>query len=128
MRTATARILNRRQNSGWRALTWVLVLAFGLQSYITQTHIHGAASSFDMPAAGKIFFKTPAPAGSGDRNDAGDCPLCQAIVHAGTFFAPVVLALLLPTSWTEQFVLIRIASPVTGGGAYHWQSRAPPRG
>ena len=127
MRTGATRVLTSGQ-SGWRALTWVLVLAFGLQSYITQTHIHGAASLFDAPVAiGKIFGKAPAPATPGDRDDGSDCPLCQAIVHAGAFFAPVAITLFLPVSWIEPFVHVPVAGLSSGGTAYHWQSRAPPR-
>ncbi len=126
MRKGATRTLSRGQ-SGWRALTWILVLAFGLQSYITQTHIHGTASAFDIPAAGKILSKTPAPANPDDRNDASTCPLCQAIVHAGVFFAPAALAIVLPVSWIEHFVLAPTAAPSGSGIAYHWQSRAPPR-
>lgn len=124
MRTAATRVLSRQ--SGWQALTWILVLAFGLQSYVTQTHIHGVAASFDVPIAGKVLSKTPTPTNPGDR-DAGDCPFCQAIVHAGAFFAPAAIAILLPGCSSEQLWLLHIADPVPGGGAYHWQSRAPPR-
>jgi hypothetical protein len=126
MRTGATRVL--KGQSGWRALTWILVLAFGLQSYITQTHIHGSAASFEVPAIGKVFGKTPAPAAPGERDDGSACPLCQAIVHAGAFFAPAAIALFLPVSWIEPY--IHVLAPALSGSAnaYHWQSRAPPRG
>src|SRR5215469_9125953 len=38
----------RIRGSGFRAMAWILLVAFALQSYITETHIHG---TFDNAAA-----------------------------------------------------------------------------
>jgi hypothetical protein len=56
-----------------------------------------------------------------------DCPLCQAIVHAGAFFAPGPLVVFVPRLWIEsvpltvKLIAYRIAHSRDG------LSRAPPR-
>jgi hypothetical protein len=112
----------------WRfAVTWVLLLAFALQSYVTQTHFHPSAASERAPAiqlAGKALAQ-PAPPGG---DEAIACPICQAIAAVGTFLAPglpsaqppAVLVLL-----ASNFVAVAGLAATPAGFA--WRSRAPPQ-
>ena len=66
MKLAAAHLPSTARSCAQRLLvTWVLLLAFTLQSYVTQTHFHGAASSGDRAPVVKILGQTSArgPAG-----------------------------------------------------------------
>jgi hypothetical protein len=75
-------------------LTGFMLLAFLLQSYATQTHIH---FSPDVSAPAKISAAAPAPdkknAPSDDNPD--NCPLCQ-LLYGGQYVAPDALVFFLP--------------------------------
>ncbi|MGH6888572.1 MAG: hypothetical protein ACREHF_05175 [Rhizomicrobium sp.] len=111
-----------RGGAGWRAVTLVVVLAFTLQSYITQTHLHaqshaGAAQvTLDAPHHGK----TPLDEG------VGACPFCQATVHAGAFFVPSSPVLVLPASPIGFVSFAPTPAAPVPGVAHTWYSRAPP--
>jgi hypothetical protein len=115
----------RSERAVRRAISWILLAAFTLQSFITQTHIHGVPQAGGRAAIVKVFESTPAHKAPGE-NTTADCPLCQAIVHSGAFFAPVAPTLVLPATWaTHATPLLVIAA--TGIAVTHiWQSRAPP--
>ena len=112
-----------RGSTRWRSLTWILLLSFALQSYITQTNIHLAAPPAAKAPIVKTVNKAPAPA---DR-DPLNCPFCQAIASAGAFFTSAAPLLPLPSLWAE------VAAPLASVGVarrtftHGWQSRAPPR-
>jgi hypothetical protein len=116
----TAMHVRGNRRSDWRFVACLLLIAFTLQSYITQTHIHDVRFS----PISKIL------AGSNDKspinNTPTDCPLCQAVAHDGPFFVPAIALLLLTT------VLIRLVTrpPRAGTNAdvpvHSWQCRAPP--
>ncbi|HEY1614457.1 MAG TPA: DUF2946 family protein [Rhizomicrobium sp.] len=116
----------RCKGRGWQALTWVFALAFALQSYATQTHIHGSPQASGAAGYARLAGGAPhdkAPVG----NDLTDCPFCQAIVHAGAFFAPAAQAPLPPFLVVERidvFAHPKVAGVTTAHG---WQSRAPPQ-
>jgi hypothetical protein len=112
-------VLARKGSSGWRFIACLILIAFTLQSYITQTHIHNlapAAIAKIVPSHGK------APV---DDNPV-DCPFCQAVAHDGPFFAPTVPLLILSVAFVElaapAFSLHRPSDVLT----HIWQSRAPP--
>ena len=127
MRSAVAANFRRigRGSVKWRSLTWILLLAFTLQSYITQTHIHPVAHPAANASIVKNASQAPAPAPA-DR-DALNCPFCQAIATAGAFFTPAAPLLILPTLWvrvTPPPVSLVLLHPAFARG---WNSRAPPR-
>lgn len=103
-------------------MTWILLLAFSLQSFITETHLHPFAA-----AGSELALQAPiqghAPFDQGQAN----CPFCQAVVHAGAFFAPASPNVYRP-NWTAG---IAVFSAVRGvrilAGAHSWNSRAPPQ-
>jgi hypothetical protein len=117
----------RRRSLGWRSVAWFLLLAFTLQSYVTQTHIHGAAQGVGGAAIVKLLSKAPAHGNSPSENSSTDCPYCQAIVHAGAFFMPVTPVPIPLAVWSERIAPSIMASNVDSASAHDWHSRAPPR-
>src|SRR5690242_18423679 len=125
MRTAQAQSGGIR-GSGFRLVAWLLLIAFTLQSFITQTHIHRAVDGAAQSAIVKTLTKAPAhktPA----QNTTTDCPFCQAITHAGTFSAPSAPVLVLPVVWTESTSPVFLINAIRGLSSLPWQSRAPPQ-
>ena len=119
MRTQTA--FSWSTDRGWRGIVaGLLLIAFTLQSYVTQTHIHtGSPAAISKVLTGS-HGKMPVD------NSPMDCPFCQAVAHDGPFFLPSAPILLLSAIWVEM------AAPFFGTGAksdlpaHNWQSRAPP--
>jgi len=110
------------------AVTWILLLAFSLQTYIAQTHFHAppaapSRAAADQPA--KLVGHPPAPAGQ----DAIGCPLCQVAAAAGAFLAPAVSS----PQPARALAALAARSPIVVGLApapagFAWRSRAPPQG
>ena len=124
--TATAPISTglRRDSFGWRSMVWVLAIAFVLQSYVVQTHIHGASAS--LSSAAKTVSQ-PVGHGKAPAGDSGmDCPYCQAIMHAGSFLAPTAPLLSLPSLWIACAAQPGCPAALSLSPAHSWQSRAPP--
>lgn len=116
----------RRLGSASRFVVFVVVLAFGLQSYITQTHIHAWSEGFGgivENAATQSLAQHKAPLD----NSPVDCPFCQAVALAGVFVASATPLLHLPFVWVKADVLVFTARAVSVAIAHDWQSRAPPR-
>jgi len=124
MKVAAARHKGvRRTNAASRLLAFITVLAFALQSFIIQTHIH--SGSLTGPAA---ISAASSPSHSKDSHNKSpaDCPLCQAVAHTGAFLTPTAAAMLLPSS-VQNIVLCLVVQTVTAARAHGWQSRAPPQ-
>jgi len=105
----------------------MLLLAFTLQSFVTQTHVHFSLHAIDRAAAVKVLVNASDHGKSPIGNDTTDCPFCQAIFSAGAFFIPAPLPLLPPTMWAENVGRSMSASAPDSEIAHSWQSRAPPR-
>jgi len=116
-----------------RLLMFVTLIAFSLQTYLTQTHIHMASEGRAIAAldhaSGKAVPGTPAepadkyPPGE----DPANCPLCQEILHAGQFITPAAVPLLVPSA---PIFTVEIATPVAHlvpSVTHIWRGRAPPR-
>ena len=102
------------------AATWLLLLAFALQAYVTQTHLHAHA----FQPAPRASAQASSPEGGQDLA----CPLCQAVATAGVFLTPGVSAALPPT--VSAALLSHApaqAGRVIGPAGFAWRSRAPPR-
>jgi hypothetical protein len=115
----------RRRGIGSRAITFLLLFAFALQSYLTQTHIHGISGTPAQTCISKCVVHSPisqSPLGG-----AAECPLCQAIVHAGAFYAPAALAVLVLCVWVENALATPAQSAPRAALARNGLSRAPPR-
>ena len=118
--TTTAK---RRKAESWRsALSLVLLLAFSIQSFLVQTHVHALALGAPLsPAAVSTSHETQAPF------DADKCVLCQEFVHAGNYVLPGGLAVLPPTAHIS-LLPFELAPVVAARVISHdWMGRAPPR-
>lgn len=119
--TRTAKIAG----PGYRLIAWILLFAFTLQSFITQTHLHTAIDR----AGSAAIVKTLAPSHSKTpaKDDPSDCPYCQAIVHAGTFSVLSAPVLILP-SYVAVIVHPLVHAVAADTTSFRpWHSRAPPR-
>jgi hypothetical protein len=114
-----------RRDHGWRLATWALIVAFAIQSYITQTHIHAPARNA-VSGIAKVLVKNPARGKTQDHDDGAECLFCQAVVHSGAFFAPASPVLPLPAQSALVSASLVVAIVQGMRRAWIWQSRAPP--
>ena len=111
----------KRTSSGWRFVVCLLLVAFTLQSYITQTHIHNTTPAAITKVSTHSNGKTPL------NDNPVDCPFCQAVAHDGPFHLPPAPLLILSIAFVELAPLaLRLDRP-SKAGAHIWRSRAPPR-
>jgi hypothetical protein len=97
------------------AVTLFALLAFTLQSYAMQVHLHGTSIAAEQnPGTAK---KT---------GDTAHCPICQEILHFGHYVTPSASAWS-PTLVVMAFTIIAVGRLVTASAPSHsWNSRAPP--
>ena len=88
--------IGEERSSGWRFIVGLILIAFTLQSYITQTHIHNAAPAAITKIVNHSHGKAPA-----DDNPM-DCPFCQAVAHDGPFFLPAIPLLILSIEFVDM--------------------------
>ena len=98
------------------------LLAFALQAYLVQTHMHGQPGILSL----KTHVSAPVQPAPFDPLAPANCALCQEILHAGTAITPHTseLALLLNGIVMAAAIALLPAealAPTTG-----WHSRAPP--
>ena len=99
------------------------LLAIAIQILVVQTHVH-------LPIAHASYLSSLSavsniPLGSPVDEDQANCPLCQEMVHAGSFLLPA--AILTPTPIVadsdaaafEEIISISVTS-------HSWRGRAPP--
>jgi hypothetical protein len=128
MNGATANRARPGRLGVWRiAATWALLFAFALQSYITQTHIHGVSAAIGPAASGQVFDTTFAQAPAHGEDEAIACPFCQAAAAAGAFFTPppVQIATSRVQTLAAHVPFERNQASVTA--SFAWRSRAPPQ-
>jgi hypothetical protein len=104
----------------------LVLFAFTLQSYVTQSHIHDGLRGSGAIATVKSDAKAPSHRKSPLDDNPLNCSICQAVAHAGAFLMPATLPLLpaLSAELATPFIALR----AVGAGAMHdWQSRAPPQ-
>jgi hypothetical protein len=113
----------RRTSAASRLLALVTVLAFALQSFIIQTHIHSGSL-----AGPSTITTASSPSHSKDSHNKSpaDCPLCQAVAHTGAFLTPAAAAMLLPSS-VQNIALYLVVRTIAVAHTHGWQSRAPPQ-
>ena len=102
-----------------RLVVSLLLIAFSLQSYVAQTHIHETAAK---PA---VLIHHPghnSPVGSSPF----DCPFCQVVTHAGSFLMPEATIPLLAVQWAEMMPPQLFSAENSTAPNRNWQSRAPP--
>jgi hypothetical protein len=115
----------RRSGSASRLVVAIAVLAFALQSYFTQTHIHILSQGLGLAhiAATQKPEQSKIPLNSSPV----DCPFCQAVTHAGVFFAPAALLFYVSAVWLKSIAFFLKTREPFNASAYDWQSRGPPR-
>ncbi len=110
------------------ALVLLTLVAFTLQGFLTQTHIHRR-----QPAGAPSIVDTfdGAPAKGGDKapskNSDQNCPLCQQFASAGSFVTPSAAATLLPAFSVSIIDVVVHAARTRIAVTHHWRGRAPPR-
>ncbi|HEX3653000.1 MAG TPA: DUF2946 family protein [Rhizomicrobium sp.] len=122
----------------WQQALFLFVgVAFLLQSYVAQTHIHplaqapaNALASLDSGISVK-GAKPDQQVPSRDRLPANDdpakCPLCQAVAHAGQYVWPHAAVFILP-QLAAAIVPVAVAIlRIPERQSHDWQGRAPPR-
>ena len=111
---------------GRRLATALIFVAFLLQGFVAQTHMHpesGAVSSI-VHFAGKAVH--PIPILPGNTDEAANCPLCQAIIHIGAYFPPAVLNVLVPHRENVSLPVLAVRDMRTDYHGHREQPRGPP--
>ena len=115
--------LAQKAPASQRLITLFALLAFFIQSFALQTHIHPDV----RPQASAVTAQNPAPPPLKNLDPVDQCRLCQEMVHAGVYVSPAVavIAASLNVAAAVFAATPRLAAePVR---AFGWQSRAPPR-
>jgi dienelactone hydrolase len=111
------------------ALVLFALLAFAFQSYVTQTHIHVGGQSFGalVQLAATDGAKSTASKDKYPANqDPSNCPICQEMVHSGSFITPSAIAAL-PPALAVSIVALRLEAAIAPQATSHsWRGRAPP--
>lgn len=128
----------RRSASSWKRLvvTFVALLAFVVQSFVTQTHIHVPGESYRFAAlsglqglAADTKLKASQQRdrhGIPPKDDSANCPLCQQINVAGAFVASPATLLHLPSELGSAEASKQVVAVAVSRTSHNWQGRAPP--
>jgi hypothetical protein len=103
-----------------------VLLAFSVQSFLTQSHVHPIIH--DRAAVALHLNIGPAKPGNlplGD--DSMNCSLCKEILQSGHFLGSALLVFALPAQVVSAFETAKIPEPPTTHTSFRWNSRAPPR-
>ena len=116
-------------------LTLFCLLAFSFQSYIAQTHIHIPGTT-DPGISALVSVHAPVSVNAKKQgehkqlpanDDTANCPLCQAVLHAGIFLTPALLVLLLPDTRAAIGPVLIVVPHREGAPSHAWHSRGPPQ-
>jgi hypothetical protein len=120
--TRPTRAISSSPSAFRRVVMLFALLAFALQAYLVQTHIHGQPGVLSL----KTHVSAPVQPAPFDPLAPANCALCQEILHAGTAIAPDNSQLALLLTWIAMAPAVALlpAEPIalTTG----WHSRAPP--
>jgi hypothetical protein len=114
-----------RAGLGHRLVAALIFAAFLLQGFVTQTHMHTGSSAIPTTIhfASKALHHAPTLPGSSDE---ANCPLCQAIVHAGAYIPPVVLDTLVRQRQSDTLPVVATRDARAAYYGYSEQPRGPP--
>ena len=121
--TGTGQSIAARKPLLARLAMLMLALTFAVQGIAVQTHIHGQPLT---ALSHVLHVSTPAGPTPQDLYDPANCPLCQEMLHAGVYVAPVVadfLVILNAVVFAPAFAVLPHAATER---QHSWQSRAPP--
>jgi hypothetical protein len=116
----------RQAFSARLAVVLLTLLAFTSQSIITQSHIHIGALSGNAITVAQKNAHQPLPAKTPAGDDQTNCPICQGLLHAGSYLAPSAAAVMLSTIATLVSVVVIQTVAITQTHSHAWKSRAPP--
>jgi hypothetical protein len=105
-----------------RLITLFALLAFFIQSFALQTHIHSVPL-----ASATTVAHTPAPAPLKNQDPVDQCRLCQELVHSGVYVSPSVTVIATSLNIVAAIFAALPSFAADPVRAFSWQSRAPPR-
>ena len=122
-RTATIPALKASVVKRW--VTAFALLAFLLQGFAVQSHIHAPLA----PAAKSVSQQEAAPPNAPlkSQDPIDQCRLCQEVAHAGIFVAPSAAAAAITLTFALAVFAAQPDVAPPSATAFGWQSRAPPR-
>lgn len=106
--------------TGRLLLVAFMLLAFAVQGYVTQTHIHRQNDS-----AAILVLKAPGHAKLPLENPV-NCPVCQQAGHAGQFVVPAWLAPFLILDAVSVIEIAAFEVPRFDAVSHNWRGRGPP--
>lgn len=126
-------VLRQARPHGRLGVVLFALLAFALQSYTVQTHIHFSAKLVASlnHAADADQSKTPAADHNGDpakpaKGDPANCPICQAMANAGAYITPAPAILALPSLAHFTIAIFVVRSVAIRPLSHSWYGHAPP--
>jgi Protein of unknown function (DUF2946) len=129
-RAKASRLRNSATLTGWRqALVFAVLVAFALQGYIVQTHIHfspEAAALLDADAGAHASKDASHHDKYPPADDPANCPICQEILHSGQFVTPSATALVPPSLAASTIAIVDVELPFVFALSHSWRGRAPP--
>jgi hypothetical protein len=124
--TAKAERAKPRRSFARVAISVLMLMAFAVQGYVAQTHIHlapGSFASYSELGAAKKGLPDKFPA----QDDPANCPICQEILHSGQFVTPSAAAALLPSLAVSVIAIVTHIVVAPEATSHTWQSRGPPQ-
>ncbi|HEY0281521.1 MAG TPA: hypothetical protein VGC27_02730 [Rhizomicrobium sp.] len=111
------------RKGSWRSLVAFLVLvAFSLQGFLIQTHIH------ELPASAPVTgVSVSVPLGGKTLPDTDTCLFCQEYVHAGAYLTSAAAAMLPPFAVVSLLAIFDAPLVAAPPLSHNWMGRAPPR-
>jgi len=106
-------------------LALTCLLAFALQSFVAQTHIHPLVRGPQSVTAAH-GISAPAPIKNKTSQDDLSCPACQAAALVGLGIGPTGLLLFLPGVSHSVAPLAEQVLAIPQSPAHVWRSRGPP--
>ncbi len=116
--------LAQKAPASQRLITLFALLAFFIQSFALQTHIH---STLQPLASVTTAADTPAPSPLKNQDPVDQCRLCQELVHSGVYVSPSVVVVAASLDIVAAVFAALPAFAADPVRAFSWQSRAPPR-
>ena len=118
---ARAKSLKR---NGSPVLRVFVLIAFCLQSFLVQTHVH----KLPLPVSSAGITQTvSAPHDGKSPLDVDQCLFCQEYTHAGAYVTPAVAAALPPMMAVGVIALAAAPFLAARPTSHIWIGRAPPR-
>ena len=120
--TRRARAISDSASVSRRLVMLFALLAFVLQAYLVQTHIHGQS----VALARGTHISAPAQPAPSDPLTPANCALCQEILHSGAAITPDMASVAPLLNWTALVPAVVQLPSAHLARQTGWHSRAPP--